>query len=430
MATSQSHYSALFQYRSRDDREPLEDFLTVALTEILNALTPESMKTVIQKEFLGEDGCTKWSRLCDIRELTGLKWTSHRTLPNKLDSNGAGQCDILLEDSHGPIMIIEVKIDARFTSIRHTASPETVYSDANAKEHQLKRYGQWLSTECKGIEREWRGALTLLTHFTDPPEDFDSTESKTYGVGFTNTCRWSQIFRWLKQLAQGDTGDSAATKFLAQELAKFLEENNMNANTIERDDLEAIKNFICKGSAKNFVESFQKLRDWLRRDLNTLVGRNTRRSSAENYFECSGLIHDYIQFNSTLDDWYIEWGLCWPTCDWVAQLRKEGTQIPDDVLWFVCIYREEPKKLPNEHRKLLTQFKYEKRKLPDLWRIWGLESEHDCGMFAVRAADEFGSEGNIDDVAKWMIEALRSIKGTVEKLTASTKDKPKRRRSR
>lgn len=59
----QSLYSALFPYRPRSNdtsavkgekrgREPLEDFLTSALTDLLNRLTPREMTDAIEELFL------------------------------------------------------------------------------------------------------------------------------------------------------------------------------------------------------------------------------------------------------------------------------------------------------------------------------------------------------------------------------------------
>lgn len=396
-----SHYSALFKYRPRPDRIPLEDFLTCALTDVLNRLTQDAQHALVKNLLLDENARSKWSELGDRRCLT---WSAHRSLPDPSDQPNAGYCDILLKDQEGPLLIIENKIAAGFTHSRHASAS----NDDTLEGHQLVRYGKWLAAQCEG--RRWPGALVLLSHFTSPPDDFSSGPSHraTYGVSFTHTCRWSQIVSWLRQFREDSTSsESQLAKFLAEELAYFLEEMNMNAEALTQGDLKSAESFVCSGSVEKIVGSFETIRSRLQSDLKELIGTERSLNSSRNLFSIEGLILDWVDFKEEdLKGWRTEWGLCWPCSEWTKQLQSDRTQIPNGVFWYVAVYCAESKKLCKAKALLES---VDVGSWPKSWQRWGLQSQFDCGLFVARAASDFSGDGSIEQVAKWMGDELKSL---------------------
>lgn len=409
-----SHYSALFQYRPRPERKPIEDFLTCALTDILNRLTPEATRAFVRDLLLNESARSKWSEFGDQHKLT---WSIQRSLGD------AGRCDILLEDQGGPLLIIETKVFADFTRPQSADLSSGKESNPKATGEQLRRYGNWLREKCKKCEeRKWPGALVLLTHLTDPPDDFEENSQSTYGVEFTNTVRWSQISLWLQELSENhENFSSHSHSFLAGELGQFLKERNMGVQTISPDDLKAAERFVCGGHATSITSSLQAIRGMLQADLRRLAGlKRNPTTSNTNFFDWDGHILDCEYFNEStaLKNWVIEWGLGWPSSPWVKQLNKEGASIPNSVFWYVAVYCGESKCLPTA-KHLLRRIK----KLPGSWQIWGLESEADCGMFSACSASDRRLSGkeNIDKVANWMRRELGEIRATVADLKRPNK---------
>lgn len=411
---TRSHYSALFHYRPRPNREPLEDFLTCALTDVLNRLTQESMRAFVGNLLLNENARSIWS---EIGAQQILRWSSQKSLLGVHNGSNEGRCDILLDDQDGPLLIIEVKIAAGFSHSRRAISFTNGEDDANESADQLARYGQWLGARCKGRKfksREWPGALILLTHFTNPPEEFISSAVDASAVPFRNVCRWSQVSLWLDSLIENvAASDAMSARFLAKELRYFLGENNMSAVELKNEDLKAAENFICSGAAQNIVSVFQAVRKRLQPELMRITGCKKLAASNADYFSVEGIWLDYVYFSESTDlkKWCIEWGFCWSSSAWMRQLREEGTSVGDYPIWYVAVYCGDSERLAAAKMLLQNMIK-----LPDSWRIWGLESEHDCGMFSASEASEFFGRDGVEQVVNWTRSELSKITPTVSKL--------------
>ena len=428
----QSLYSALFPYRPRFNdrsaakgekrgREPLEDFLTSALTDLLNRLAPREMKDAIEELFLDESSAAAWKRLCERQPETRLTWSAQQNL------EGAGRCDIVLNDEKGPLLIIEAKIRAGYSESHSRSSSSEEDKGFRIKDrHQLVRYGQWLSEKCK--TPEWRGALVLLTHFTEPPDDFISNEEEKYHVEFTSVCRWSRVFLWLKKLGQKNSkSNSQSVYFLANQLEKFLEEDNMNSETITIENLDAAKPFVIGEHAERIAASFSAIRGRLKPALKKLTEKRTIVDKTEERFSLPGSICDYCFFKSSghLRDWCVEWGLCWPESPWAIDLRKHGHSIPGEVLWYIAVYDGGDNVDVQKNTKDLSQLE---RDLPNSWKIW--KHDVDSGLFTVRGVSELLGDGNIDKVAEWMVREIQNIRPVVTELTRRRAAATKTRRAK
>lgn len=412
-----SLYSALFPYRPRVSRsletigekrgrEPLEEFLTCALTDILNRLTQEEMRAVVRELLLDEKARASWEKFAD--QCT-LHWISEKPLPNSVSTDG--RCDILLEDDEGPLLIIEAKIAAPVGRSRGSV-PQDNGTDSRKADNQLARYGNWLADRCKERKtRKWRGALVLLTHFTVPPEDFVSGATETYGVPFRKICRWSQVFLWITQLRERAFDiQSQQGHFLANELAEFMKERGMNAEKITNRSLEVAGQLVCDAHAENIANFFSAIQNGLKDALKEIPGVKQLRKNLE-YSE-TGVIRSRVKSKTQNRlELTIEWGLCWPHSGWGEELSEDGISIPNEVFWYVAVFCGKQKDVP-EAKTLLSRVK----RLPGSWKKWGLNSMYECGFVTVCGASKFSEQGNVEEVAKWMCDEIEDIHPVIAKL--------------
>ena len=89
---------------------------------------------------------------------------------------------------------------------------------------QLNTYGHWLAKECNS--EPWRGVLAILTHASDPPQNF---ETRQYGFPLTAVCRWRQIWQWAVKVSapEDETKPVELWRHLAREFSIFLGKENI-----------------------------------------------------------------------------------------------------------------------------------------------------------------------------------------------------------
>jgi hypothetical protein len=306
----QSLYSALFPYRPRVNdrsavkgekrgREPLEDFLTSALTDILNRLTQQEMRDVVKNLFLDGNARSAWKTLCDQHKPNTseqewrLKWTAQESISRR------DRCDIILKDEQGPLLIIEAKIGSGYSRAGNSVSSSNEDRRHLKTDHQLARYGKRLAQNCK--TREWPGALVLLTHLTEPPEDFISRAEDKYHVRFTSVCRWSHVVLWLKKLSRKiSDSTSKPAHFLASELAEFLEDKHMKSETVTLENLVAAENFVTNGHAAKIAESFSEIRAKLKPALKQLTENKKSQNRGVDYYSDGRVIRDCSVFKKAI----------------------------------------------------------------------------------------------------------------------------------
>lgn len=243
-----SLYGRLFRYRTRETRAPLEDFLSEALVDLLGRIPARLVVEFVARALEKDDSTQKhWRRYASGK--TRFRWSTQ----NYVWEPACGYVDILLEVDGRPILVIENKIGS---GIRTHAEPDS---------NQLSTYGQWLST--RTVEA-WRGGLVLLTHATEPPDDFVSGNPK-YGAVYTSILSWTTVAKWLKGIIADNHLEADGTWItLARELLAFLKEQNMADSTITHSDLAALQMFLP--ASQRFSDTFQRV--WsatldLRREL-------------------------------------------------------------------------------------------------------------------------------------------------------------------
>ena len=232
----------VFRYRASADRTPLEDFLSEVLVDFLNRAPTEEANAFISNCFVPADLRDNY------RTIIGNGRAIART-QIRIEFN---RClDILIEYADRPLIIIENKLWAAFQSHQRipigrtdTADEDGVIAssieDKEVKyDHQLETYGRWLG----GREKpgNWPGVLCVLTHISQPPNDFIPSNIQQYGsVPYLQF--WRSVHGELNRLVgtSSDQTNLVAWKFVGQELAAFLGENAMDSSDLKSVEISSL----------------------------------------------------------------------------------------------------------------------------------------------------------------------------------------------
>lgn len=204
-------YGRLFRYRTRENRAPLEDYLTEALADLLER-TPAHEQAELLGSVLGSPEV--WLRAL----------ADHRHAWRTQVACGGGFADLVLELDGRAAVIIENKLHSGVRS----------HGDSG---NQLTSYGSWLA---RTRNDALPSGLILLTHATEPPADM--MIAPEYGVEARAVLRWSGLARWLRR--QTGIGDGTVWRSLAGDLHAFLEERAMTNDTITGSDVAAARLFL------------------------------------------------------------------------------------------------------------------------------------------------------------------------------------------
>ena len=209
-----SLYGRLFRYRAREAREPLEDFLTEALADVLNRLPAPALSIVIEA-MTGMPGL--WA---------GPVATRRPRFATQVPCDG-GFADLVMTLDGVPSLVVESKLHSGIRA----------HGDVDDPRDQLMTYGRWLERTRDGHEP---AALVLLTHGTPPPAAFESGEG--YGVASRAVFTWARLARCLRTVAAAVPDLAWGT--MSFELAAFLEEKGMTIDTVTASDLAAARLFL------------------------------------------------------------------------------------------------------------------------------------------------------------------------------------------
>ena len=199
-----SFFDRLFAFRQREDRAPLEDFLTELLAEWLRQATAAGRIAEVLTELFR----LRPEQLGAPDNLRELAWETqhiigpgHRAQGKRPDLVGRGT-DFFL--------IVENKIAAGFTW----------HEDS----HQLELYAEY-----RQERPEPYGGIVLLTHATLPPADWTH-----------ETLYWRDVERYLRHFPDhSPAGIPSALDYLTRQLTLFLGENGMSGTRIALEDITA-----------------------------------------------------------------------------------------------------------------------------------------------------------------------------------------------
>lgn len=230
-----SLYRRLFTYRERPDRSPVEDFLTEGLADLLDRMPVEVCRDLVAR-MLGDRAEVEIELALIWKMGSPARWSTQRAI-------AGGRLDLLLEIDGRAAVVVESKVSAGFQ--------EHADHDTGHSRHQLRTYGEWLGNSA---DRQWGGALVLLTHWTSAPPDFLQV-SGPYGCRHRGVTRWSELSRWLSARIRLPEHANAGWALLAGEFVTFLREMDMDSELATGHDLAALQMYLASADrVRNTVE--------------------------------------------------------------------------------------------------------------------------------------------------------------------------------
>jgi hypothetical protein len=233
-----SFFNKLFRYKATEKRTPLEDFLSEILVYFINQAPIDEANAFICNCFVPLTLKNTFFSICDGKRIAAR--TQVRITGNKC-------LDILLEIENQPLLIIENKIRAAF-QYHMVANPADEQDDSQdiikeekeiTYDHQLVTYGRWLVETVK--PDQWPGIICVLTHASQPPQDFLASNSSRYHV-MPHLQLWRNTYTNLKKLIElpGEISVDNSWRFVGRELCAFLEINEMSSSDFSPVEISSV----------------------------------------------------------------------------------------------------------------------------------------------------------------------------------------------
>lgn len=193
----------LFAYRQRENKDPLEDWLTECLAATLRALPKASLIALL-------------SEICGSSEaqVTAVLASAKLDIRTQFNAPPVGRPDMLITLDDVPWILFENKV-------WHAVSERM--NQAGEKSHQLRDYADWL--RANGQTCALPLAIGFVTHLTPPPPDF--SDCLTYRGLTPYKTSWGNVARKLIELTT-DLDDDHRARSLARAFMAFLENRGMS----------------------------------------------------------------------------------------------------------------------------------------------------------------------------------------------------------
>ncbi len=301
-------YAGLFRYTARADFEPLENFLTESLGDLLERMTIADRRLL--ESFISDVLCGPEIPAPLAARIYGDVKLTWRTQERIRCEGELGYLDLCLFADGELALIVENKVCADFTIHSAASNEMEIEGDNEAQTRsQLDFYKKHLDQQSKPT------ALVMLTHQTDPPSSF-ALGSGFYGVDttvFESVCRWSMVHRWFKEadslhdISYSTSAERATLKVLAQEFCTFLEEQQMNAIELKPEDLNPMQEFFSSDMPRKIHDLFLSLRTSIQSlpDLGSRYGFPAKITLRVK----DGLIRDWFYCFDKQLKWFINWGI-------------------------------------------------------------------------------------------------------------------------
>ncbi|MEE4209590.1 MAG: hypothetical protein V2I43_10020 [Parvularcula sp.] len=198
----------LFAYRQRENKDPLEDWLTECLAATMRAFPGGKLAELL---------CWLSNATNEARILPHVE-SGKVAIETQYAAATAGRPDMVVTIGGVPWIVFENKVG-------HHVSGRV--SEDGGKSHQLRGYADWLKVASEGCDL--RPGMVFVTHLTPPPEDFEDGYPVDHYHGFSR-CRlsWGEFAKKLLELASELPTDHHASA-LAEALQAYLKENNMSS---------------------------------------------------------------------------------------------------------------------------------------------------------------------------------------------------------
>jgi hypothetical protein len=241
-----SIYARLYRYRQTESLSPKENFLTEALADLFNRLSPDK-----QADFLVDALHASWAE--EIRTRCDRTRTIEAQTQVSIAVAGAvKRPDMVIHLDGQPFVVVEVKVDAEVQ--RHAADVNSDMDDGtpvattSSDRHQLATYGTWIA----GQGRDgWPGAVVFITHSTRAPEGFGS-DGRSGPIEVTHS--WKDVGDWLSENLDLEQRSNTSCA-LAADLHDFLTEEDLMPEFMTAQDLAATAVFLP--SAANLHHTFK-----------------------------------------------------------------------------------------------------------------------------------------------------------------------------
>lgn len=300
---TESIFSALYKYRESENKSQLENYLTESLVNLLNRMEKQDVIDFIRNcLFMGN-----YKRECflefvnQLDNMNTFTWITQYSI--KYGKNFKYP-DIVLLGEHKPVMIIENKIRARFTTHHEEVDDSQV---TEKLKNQLEIYGDWLSRQNQN------SALILLTYATPPPSDY-LIKDELYKTSLRSISYWHTIHKWFKYWGNRNIENNFCG-YLAIEFALFLEDKGMN--DFMNKDLAILNLFF----SNEINSKLNNLMENARNVVQNIIGGCTKKPQQKVIYDDEDeILSDYCHY--LVKDWYLQWGLWFPTGDkedhWLA----------------------------------------------------------------------------------------------------------------
>jgi hypothetical protein len=230
----------LYAYRQRENKDPLEDWLTECLAVTIRAL-PRPAKAALLSELSGAT-VSDPQAFFDAHKVE--VFTQHST-------GAAGRPDMLVQLDGHPWILFENKVG------HGVAAREAV---DGTESHQLRGYAEWLNKQ--GRHCSLAKALVFVTHITQPPQDFRGADEAGlyHGLRRTHTS-WAALGRRIAGLTDGLPDDHHA-KALTTAFLAYLEDQDMSNEFPSSSAFAAAEVYVSQAAAlENLVSRmWQELR--------------------------------------------------------------------------------------------------------------------------------------------------------------------------
>lgn len=312
-------FQKLFRYRQSEKRTPTEDFLNELLTDWLSRAP-----RIVRIDFIAT--CFVPAQLREaFRTAVGtgdLEVRCHVGIANRKS------VDLLVSSEGTPLVVIESKISARFQMHRRESQAQDVEATEDEYDHQLQTYGRWLADQT--MPDGWLGVITLLTHISTPPENFESTNSAVYGA-VPHVYSWRTLCGRISEVIGADiqTTDEPPWKFVGRELCRFLESNDMNLTDLQAGEIAALN--VAMMPARRTTALFAEVgTDLTRRYPDEINGR--RRNS--NYEVEHGRVWGWSYLKGD-GDIYLAYGIYF--YPFVGHFEDLGAVVPPHEQAFIAV---------------------------------------------------------------------------------------------
>jgi hypothetical protein len=230
----------LYAYRQRENKDPLEDWLTECLAVTIRAL-PLPAKSTLLSELSG----------AVIAEPEAFFEVHKIEVLTQFPAGAAGRPDMLVQLDGDPWILFENKV-GHGIAVREAVD--------GTQSHQLRRYADWLNEQ--GRCCQLAKALVFVTHITQPPQDFRGADDARLYHGLHRThISWGALGRRIAGLTDGLPNDHHA-KALTNAFLAYLEDQDMSNEYPNSPAFAAAEIYLSQAAAlENLVNRmWQELR--------------------------------------------------------------------------------------------------------------------------------------------------------------------------